>query len=540
MAAVLATTTMAAVLPPGATAGALLRVRGAAIVDGKGRPVLLRGVAFGNEVWSNVRLPRRHHGEADYQRLAAMGMNAVRFYMNYRTFEADAAPGQYLADGWQWLDDNVAWAKKHGVYLILNMHVPPGGFQSLGAGKALWDKPEAQERLIRLWTAIADHCKGEAAVAGYDLLNEPVTTRSKSQWHDLAGRLAVAIRAADPDHMLFVERVNAVAGEWAEDDDRNFFKIADPNTVYEFHFYKPFHFTHQKASWVGFTGENVRYPDRSRAEVEWFLLDRRGGTDQSPKLPPGDSPWTFYPGAPFRIDDPAIVVGKPMLVVKSNSGRAYFDDLILEQLDREGNVKRVVWQKNLTGIRGWYFWNKSGKGGSVPASEGHGDNASILSAGTVGDANLGSDVLRFRTEPGASYRLSGWMRGEKIPPEAVCQIRLDFFSARAPVHDSDKAFVEQELDAYLAWGKKHNVPLLLGEWGTIKFSFEDDLGGLRWVSDMLDILAARRLSFTYHAYHEDSFGLYRGTGALPDPRNANPALIELFTEKLRKVGPRKP
>ena len=64
-----------------------------------------------------------------------------------------------------------------------------------------------------------------------------------------------------------------------------------------------------------FAAENVRYPDK-RAEVEWFLLDRRAGTDDSPKLPPGDSPWTFYPGAPFKVDDPAIVVGKPVLVVE--------------------------------------------------------------------------------------------------------------------------------------------------------------------------------------------------------------------------------
>jgi len=104
-----------------AAGGDLLRVRGADIVAGKGRPVVLRGVSFGNEVWTNARLPRRHHDEADYQRVAAMGMNAVRFYMNYKTFEADAAPGHYLDDGWQWLDDNIAWAKRHGVYLILNM-----------------------------------------------------------------------------------------------------------------------------------------------------------------------------------------------------------------------------------------------------------------------------------------------------------------------------------------------------------------------------------------------------------------------------------
>ena len=115
-----------------------LHVKGAQIVDGEGRTVRLRGVAFGNEVWGNVRVPRRHHAEVDYQRVAAMGMNAVRFYMNYRTFEPAAAPTSGSssgsasrpasaatsgsanpppADGWQWLDDNIAWARKNGVYL---------------------------------------------------------------------------------------------------------------------------------------------------------------------------------------------------------------------------------------------------------------------------------------------------------------------------------------------------------------------------------------------------------------------------------------
>jgi endoglucanase len=527
----------AAAVSPGVaprSASQLLRVRGADIVDGTGKPVMLRGVAFGNEVWGNVRLPRRHHDEADFARVAAMGMNTVRFYMNYRTFESDAAPGTYLADGWQWLDDNIAWARKNRVYLVLNMHVPPGGFQSLGAGKALWDRPDMQDRLIKLWTEIARHCKGEPTVAGYDLLNEPVVTRDKRQWQELAARIAAGIRTADPDHMLFVERLNATAGEWAEDGDRNFFRIPDANTVYEFHFYKPFHFTHQSASWVSFTAENVRYPDPARAEVEWFLLERKAGTEASPKLPPGDSPWTFYPGAPFKVDDATIVVGKPVLVVKSNAGKVWFDDLVLEQLDASGKVKRVLWERNLTGTRGWYFWNKDGKGGAVKSDNGHGDKASIVVAGTRGDANLGADVLRFRAEKGATYRLSGWMSGEKVPPEATCQIRLDFFSSPVPVHTSGRAFIEQEIDAYVAWGKREKVPLFLGEWGTIRFSFDEDRGGLRWVADMLDVLRARGLHSAYHAYHEDAFGIYRGSGALPDPTRANTPLIELFTNKLAR------
>jgi endoglucanase len=519
-----------------AQSGAILRARGTSIVDGAGHDVVLRGAAFGNEVWSNVRIPRNHHGEADFARLEALGMNAVRFYLNYRTFESDAEPGKYLDDGFRWLDENVAWARRHGVYLIFNLHVPQGGYQSLGKGSALWDDPGTRTRFIGVWRAIAARYRGEPVVAGYDLLNEPVVTRSIDQWRELAGRTAGAIREVDPEHLLFVERVNSVGDQWKEDADRNFFRIADANVVYEFHFYKPFTFTHQGASWVENTPEEARYPDPSVAEVEWFLLTAVARADQGPKLPAGDSDWTFYPGSVFTVTDPAIVVGKPVLTAhRLGAGRAFFDDLVLEEVDAQGTPKRTIWRQNPRSRRGWYFW-KAEAGGSVDmASPGHGDEAALAVTGTRGYANLGADSLRFRTEPGASYRLSGWMRGEHVPAEATARIELEFSSSRVPVQARDKAFVAQELNAYLAWGKKQQVPLFLGEWGAIRQSFEGDHGGIRWVSDMLDLLLERGVSFTYHAYHESSFGMFSGDGALPDPGNANGALLDLFKARLRPL-----
>ena len=59
------------------------------------------------------------------------------------------------------------------------------------------------------------------------------------------------------------------------------------------------------------------------------------------------------------------------------------------------------------------------------------------------------------------------------------------------------------------------MPLFLGEWGTIRYSFDDDRGGLRWIADMLDVMRARGLHATYHSYHEDAFGIYRGAARSP-------------------------
>ncbi|GAA5175662.1 hypothetical protein GCM10025771_08430 [Niveibacterium umoris] len=338
-----------------------LHAAGTQWVDEAGTPVRLRGVAFGNEVYSKNPLPTAHHGEADYARLRAMGMNLVRFYLYYGTLEDDAAPFRYKDEGWAWLDRNLAWARAHGVYLILNMHVPQGGFQSLGAGVALWSQPANQERFVAMWRAIAARYANEPVIAGYDLLNEPVVPRSKLEWQRLAQRTARAIREVDARHTVIVERVNSVAGKWDNDAEMNFVTIDDPNLVYTFHFYEPFAFTHTHAPWA------------NMAHVE-------GGQ------------W-----GPQR-------------------------------------------------------------------------------------------------------------RGE----------------------------ISRGLQRYLDWGRRHDVPLYLGEFGLIRAAFEAKRNGLAWAADMVDLAEAADLPWTWHSYHEDHFALYYGYGKPIDPANANQALIDLFGAKLRQ------
>ncbi|MBN2804747.1 MAG: cellulase family glycosylhydrolase [Deltaproteobacteria bacterium] len=506
----------------------MLRVSGSRVVDGNGKDVVLRGVAFGNNVWNDEEVPLLHHNETDFENLAQMGMNAVRFYLNYKTFEDDKAPGKYKDSGWKWMDDNVAWAKKHGIYLILNMHVPQGGYQSLGEGKALWDDPSAQERLINLWSAIAKRYKNESIVAGYDFLNEPVVSRSRSQWHELAGRLVSEVRKVDPYHIFFIERINGVEGDWNEDSARNFFLVDDPNIVYEFHFYKPFHFTHQGAPWVDFAALDTSWPDESRVGIEWFLTKWETATFSNPVLKEGDSDWAFYEGVPYLVPDDKKVIGKPTLACSANEGKAFFDDVVLEEVDENGKVVNTLRTINLTTKRGWYFWNPGNKGEAAEETGGHGDDSALSMSKNVSDSNLGAEIFQVKLEKGKRYRISGWMKGENIGANTKCQIRLDISSAKVPLHKWDKAFLEQELNAYLAWGKKHDVPLFLGEFGTITASFKEGRGGEKWVADMLDLLMKSNINWTYHAYHEDAFSLYGDPSRLPNDDTANkPLILEL-------------
>ncbi len=228
---------------------------GTGLVDEEGRRFVPRGLALTNGVWVTPWVPEGVRSEEDYRRLEELGVNAVRIYLHYRWFEDDRRPYTYQERGFGWLSQNLAWARAHGIRLLLNLHVPQGGFQSAGEGRALWTDPENQRRFVALWRELARRYRDEQAVLGYDLLNEPVVTESIAQWEELARATVAAIRAEDPRHLVVIERVNGVypggwlrrirLADWSPDrnGELNFVTVNDTNVMYEFHFYQPFQFT---------------------------------------------------------------------------------------------------------------------------------------------------------------------------------------------------------------------------------------------------------------------------------------------------------
>jgi endoglucanase len=511
----------------------ILRRDGERIVDTAGRPVRWRGVAFGNQVWGNLPLPLAHHDETDYQRVRAIGMNTVRFYMHYRTFEDDRAPGVFKPAGWAWLDRNVAWARRHGIYLILNMHVPPGGYQSNAEGKGLWEGTANQDRLAALWRAIAARYANEPIIAGYDILNEPGVPTARSQWQALATRLTAAIRQVDPRHIIIVERVNAVGKEWRNDSELNFVIVDDPNVVYTFHFYDPLTYTHQFAHWVSM-GEGGAWPDDGKVGRPEYAAWTTVASFPSPRLPAGDSGWTHAETKPLTSANPRALVGRISLVGnRLGGGRAVFDDVTVTERDEGGARVGKAVHIDMDKLGGWVFWSKDGGGRNSRTSEGHDDQGALTIEATTGDANLGGAQHEVVLRPGHSYTVGGWMRGERLPTDAVVQIRFDLIDTGGPLQGWNKQFLRTLLDGYVAWGHARGVPLFLGEFGVHRPCFENDRGGLTWVADMLDLLDERGLPFAYHDYHGDSFGLYRGGGRI-DPARANQALIDLFKRKLAR------
>ncbi len=515
-----------------------LHASGIDIVDANGQKVYLRGVAFGNEVWTDAEIPTTHHSEADYGRVHDMGMNAVRFYLNYKTFEDDANPYVYKQSGWDWIDQNVAWAKKHGIYLILNVHVPQGGFQSNGEGNALWNNPENQYRLKALWFNIAKRYANEPTIAGLDLLNEPVVTTSIDQWKNLSQLIIDTIRTVNTNSMIIVERVNAIGDDWSGNSDMNFFDLNDNNLAYEFHFYLPMEFTHQGASWIG-DGETFpvgqAYPDASRIVVKGTSSFYTASFSNA-KMPTGTYEWIEYVESPkYKIQDEKIKLGKPAVVNRANTGKIWVDDIVVKEYDEANNFVRNVFEIDLSTFTGWYYWSENGSGSAgADITTGHSNSNALYMEGSTSDANLSSTRYQFIPRQGYSYTISGWVKGANVTVGSAAMFRLDFEQVTdgGNVYALGKEYLAAQVDQYYQWTHAKNKPLFLGEFGVIQGGYQNNLGGLQWTSDMIDILKERDAHFTYHAYHEDAFGIYKGYGTPVDPSNSNQALINLFKSKL--------
>jgi endoglucanase len=256
----------------------MLQVRGSEIVTSEGRPIRLRGVCVGG--WMNMEnfingYPGDEHGtrraaakilgpakaeflfdrwldyffgEADIAFLKECGANVVRLPLNYRHFEDDATPYTYLEKGFERLQRIVDACARAGLYVILDLHAAQGwqntDWHSDNSSRHsyLWQHPHFQERVVAWWREIARRYRGVAAVAGYNLLNEPVcgapngrfTARYETDWeaiNKLYRRTVDAIREVDPDHIIFLE------GDYFSTKFARLDPPFAPNLVYSSHNY---------------------------------------------------------------------------------------------------------------------------------------------------------------------------------------------------------------------------------------------------------------------------------------------------------------
>ena len=207
--------------------------------------------------------------DADARYLSSLGLNHVRVPINYLHFEDDDRPFELKETGFRLVDRVVDICDRAGLYAILDLHALPGSqnqhwhSNNPSHWAHFWTHRHFQDRVVNIWEKLADRYKGNPAVAGYNIMNEPGDA-SGEKIKPFYDRVVAAVRAIDPDHIIFLDG-NRYATEFTAFEGNELY----PNTVYAAHDYKTPGFV-----WGGPYPGLTRGIHVDRAHVEKTFLER--------------------------------------------------------------------------------------------------------------------------------------------------------------------------------------------------------------------------------------------------------------------------
>ena len=197
-----------------------------------------RGVNLTNwfQVSSAQQIQFTKFTQQDFINIKSLGCDVIRLPINLHAMTS--GDPDYILDPLflNFLDSAVTWAEALQIHLLLDNHT---------FDPAENTDPEIGPVLIKVWTQMADHYKERSEYIYYEILNEPHGILDKL-WGQIQQGVIDSIRAVDTIHTIIV----GPAG-WNSYNNLNAMPYySDTNLIYTFHFYDPFMFTHQGASWV--------------------------------------------------------------------------------------------------------------------------------------------------------------------------------------------------------------------------------------------------------------------------------------------------
>lgn len=171
------------------------------------------GRSYASSFWK--KFYENYFGEEDVKDLAGRGVNSVRIPLNARVLLEEEPGIQWNEDGFAALTKVVDLCETYGLYTILDLHAAAGGQSAIGCDDGWDNQPhlftdeESWERTIVLWEELARRFKDRASVAGYELLNEPlslpVTDPLLPRLAEFYEECISRIRKIDRRHIIFLQ-----------------------------------------------------------------------------------------------------------------------------------------------------------------------------------------------------------------------------------------------------------------------------------------------------------------------------------------------
>jgi aryl-phospho-beta-D-glucosidase BglC (GH1 family) len=206
-----------------------------------------------------------HTTAQDIALIKSIGFDHVRFPIEPAPLLSDTPDPSILNTTYlSYVDSALDMILATGLAVVIDIH-PSDEFKLRMARDE-----RSIEAFAKFWRAFASHlAKRDPEAVFLEVINEPMV-EDAYRWYGIQAKLIAAIRAGAPNHTII-----AAGHRWSGLAEMLFLEpYADPNIIYNFHYYEPFAFTHQGATWAGPNlpfYKNVPYP--SSPDAVKLLLD---------------------------------------------------------------------------------------------------------------------------------------------------------------------------------------------------------------------------------------------------------------------------
>jgi endoglucanase len=194
-----------------------------------------------NNDYSRVHL-ESHTTARDIALIKSMGFDHVRFTIEPAPlFKEWDDPSKLDQEYLKYLDTALDVILGQNLAVIVDIH-PSDEF------KIRLNKEDRHvEAFAKFWASLAKHLSTRDPERVFlEVINEPMV-EDPYRWYGIQAKLISAIRSEAPQHTII-----ASGHRWSGLYELlSLQPYSDPNIIYNFHFYEPFTFTHQGATWAG-------------------------------------------------------------------------------------------------------------------------------------------------------------------------------------------------------------------------------------------------------------------------------------------------
>ncbi len=171
--------------------------------------------------------------------IAKAGFDSVRIPVRWSAHAAASAPYSIDKNFLERVDWAINQALSHKLVAIINIHHYDEIFTS----------PENHKiRFLALWEQLAQRYKDYPGTLYFEILNEPHNKLTSELWNQYLKEALSIIRKSNPKRAVVLG-----PAQWNNISQLKNLELPDEdkNLIVTFHYYQPFKFTHQGATWVG-------------------------------------------------------------------------------------------------------------------------------------------------------------------------------------------------------------------------------------------------------------------------------------------------